>query len=224
MVPWIWQNHGEIIDDPLSPTRLTLNQPETRAALQFILDLVQVDGVIPNYDASTVASQPDRFLAGSMAMYIDSRVFTPTMRETVTFDWDVAPLPQGQQPANVLHSDGYCMARASKVKEAAWEFIEYAMGEEGQIIASQLGRTVPSLRNVATSPAFLDPNQPPAAAHVWLENMESNMRLMPKVENWNAIERSAAVELEQAYLRQQTLDQAIANIDAIATNGFIPIR
>jgi multiple sugar transport system substrate-binding protein len=221
---FIWQNGGELVDDPANPTRLTLNEPAAREAIQFVLDLAQKDGVVPNYSAEAVASHPDRFLAGNIAMYVDSRVFTPTMRETVTFRWDVAPLPRGKQVANVLHSDAYCMASASTVKDAAWTFIEFALGEEGQAIAAKLGRTVPSMRKVAASEAFLDPTQPPASAQVWLDNMEQNMRAMPKLENWNAIERTAAIELEQAYLGFQTLEGLLAGIDATAAEGFVPIK
>jgi multiple sugar transport system substrate-binding protein len=224
MAPWIWQNGGELVDDPANPTRLTLDEPAATEAIQFVLNLAQKDGVVPNYSAEAVASHPDRFLAGNIAMYVDSRVFTPTMRETVTFDWDVAPLPRGKQAANVLHSDGYCMASASTVKEAAWRFIEFALGEEGQTIAAKLGRTVPSMRRVAESAAFLDPTQPPANARVWLDNMEQNMRVLPKMENWIAIERTAAIELEQAYLGLQTLDALLDNIEATAAEGFTPIR
>ena len=221
---FIWQNGGDLVDDPINPTRLTLSDPPAREAIQFVLDLARVDGVVPNYSAEAVASHPDRFLAANIAMYVDSRVFTPTMRETVTFRWDVAPLPRGRQVANVLHSDAYCVASASSVKQAAWSFIEFALGEEGQAIASKLGRTVPSMRKVAESEAFLDPTQPPASAQVWLDNMEQNMHTVPKLENWNAIERTAAIELEQAYLGFQTLDELLASIEATAAEGFIPIR
>jgi multiple sugar transport system substrate-binding protein len=224
MAPWIWQNGGELVDDTDNPTRLTIDTPEARQAMQFVINLAQVDGVVPNYNAEAVASHPDRFLAGNIAMYVDSRVFTPTMRETVAFHWDVAPLPRGKQVANVLHSDAYCMSAASQVKDAAWQFIEYAMGEEGQTIASQLGRTVPSMRRVAESEAFLDPNNPPASAHVWLDNMVNNVRVLPKLENWNTIERTAAIELEQAYLGLQDVDAIIANIEATAVEGFVPIK
>ncbi|MCL4859169.1 MAG: sugar ABC transporter substrate-binding protein [Caldilineaceae bacterium] len=221
---FIWQNGGDLVDDPINPTRLTLSDPPAREAIQFVLDLARVDGVVPNYSAEAVASHPDRFLAANIAMYVDSRVFTPTMRETVTFRWDVAPLPRGKQVANVLHSDAYCVASASNVKQAAWSFVEFALGEEGQAIAAKLGRTVPSMRKVAESEAFLDPTQPPASAQVWLDNMEQNMRTVPKLENWNAIERTAAIELEQAYLGFQTLDELLASIEATAAEGFIPIR
>jgi hypothetical protein len=44
------------------------------------------------------------------------------------------------------------------------------------------------------------------------------------MENWLAIERIAATELEQAYLGLQTLDALIANIEAIAAEGFVPIK
>lgn len=223
MAPWIWQNGGDLVDDPTHPTRLQLDAPATRAAIEFVVNLAQKDGVVPNYNAEAIASQPDRFLAGNIAMYIDSRVFTPTMRETVAFEWDVAALPRGKQAANVLHSDGYCMAADSQRKAAAWAFIEFALSEQGQTIAATLGRTVPSLRKVAESPAFLNPDQPPANSQVWLDALE-HMYVLPKTENWIAIERVAATELEQGYMGLTDLDTVIANIQAAAAEGFIPIQ
>lgn len=223
MAPFIWQNGGDLVDNPVLPTRLTLDQPAAREALEFILNLGRQDGVVPNYTAEVIASHPDRFLAGNIAMYVDSRVFVPTLRQTVKFNWDVAPLPQGQEAVNVLHSDGYCLAAASKVKDAAWAFVGYALGAEGQTRASRLGRTVPSLQSVAESAAFLDPTQPPATAKVWLANL-SILRVLPKLENWPTIERVAGTELEQAYLGHQAVDDVITNIHAAASDGFVPIK
>ena len=97
------------------------------------------------------------------------------------------------------------------------------MSAEGQTRAAQLGRTVPSLRSVAESSAFLDPTQPPASARVWLE-IAPELRALPKLENWAAIERVAATELEQLYLGTQSLDVTIANIQAASLDGFVPIR
>lgn len=223
MAPFIWQNGGELVDDPAAPTRLALDAPRAREALQFVANLSLVDQVVPNRNAEAVQSHRDRFYTGKIAMYIDSRRIVPTLRELALFDWDVAPLPVGKEAASVLHSDGYCLAAASKVKDAAWKFIEYALSEEGQVRAAQLGRTVPSLRRVAESAAFLDPEQPPASARVWLD-IAPQLRALPKVENWVTIERTAAIELEQLYLGAQSLDQTIANIQLVAEEGFIPIK
>jgi multiple sugar transport system substrate-binding protein len=115
------------------------------------------------------------------------------------------------------------MAAASEHKEAAWAFIEFAMGEEGQTIAATLGRTVPSMRTVAASSAFLNPDQPPANSQVWLDALD-HMHILPKTENWIAIERVAATELEQGYMGLQPLDTVIANIQAAAADNFVAIK
>jgi multiple sugar transport system substrate-binding protein len=223
MAPWIWGNGGELVDDPANPTRLTLDDPTTMEAMAFVISLARQDGVVPNYSAEAVASHYDRFLAGNIAMFVDSRVLVPTLRESVTFDWDVAPLPMGKQPANVLHSDAYCMASASTIKEAAWAFIEFAMGEQGQTIAAELGRTVPSLIRVAESPAFLEPSRKPANSQIWLD-MAPYLRILPRTENWIAIERVAGTEFELAYLGQITLEEAVENIQTASLEGFVPLR
>jgi multiple sugar transport system substrate-binding protein len=71
-------------------------------------------------------------------MYLNSRVETPELRETILgqFEWDVAPLPAaplpaGKRQATVLHSDGYCLSTASTNKELAWAFTEFALGPAG---------------------------------------------------------------------------------------------
>lgn len=223
MAPFIWQNGGELVDDPANPTRLALDSPAARQAIQFVADLALRDQVVPNRTAEAVQSHQDRFYTGKIAMYIDSRRIVPTLRELAEFDWDVAPLPVGKESASVLHSDGYCLSAASTVKDAAWLFIEYALSAEGQTRAALLGRTVPSLRSVAESSAFLDPTHPPASAHVWLE-IAPDLHALPKIENWVTIERVAAIELEQLYLGAQSLEVTLANIQTAAVEDFVPIK
>ena len=64
-------------------------------------------------------------------MVLSSRRATPTFRTITSFDWDIAALPEFQEPAGILHSDAYCMTKASKNKDAAWTFMEFALGPEG---------------------------------------------------------------------------------------------
>lgn len=223
VAPFIWQNRGELVDDPQAPSRFVLDTPEAREAIQFVLDLSQVEGVVPNRTAEAVQSHRERFYGGQIGMYVDSRRIVPTMREIAEFAWDVAPLPRGKEAASILHSDGYCLAHGSEVADAAWDFIEFALSAAGQEPASRLGRTVPSLRTVAESELFLDPSQSPASARVWLDAIPT-LRVLPRVENWARIERTAAVELEQAYLGERTVDVVISAILSEAELGFVPLR
>jgi multiple sugar transport system substrate-binding protein len=125
----------------------------------------------------------------------------------------VAPLPRGAQAASVLHSDGYCMAANAKEKDAAWRFIEYANSAVGQELIAATGRTVPSLRAVATSPAFLEPGQAPARSQVFIDAMDV-IRAVPVMANWPPIEDTAGQDIEQAfYGRVSVADAAAAAIE-----------
>ena len=123
---------------------------------------------MPDAVQEAAEGSESRFQNGRLGMFLNSRRGVPTYREIEAFDWDVAPLPQNKQRAGILHADAYCMAAATENKDAAWTFIEFANSAEGQTIIAASGRTVPSLKAVAESPAFLDPNAKPARSDVFL--------------------------------------------------------
>ncbi|MBE2232163.1 MAG: sugar ABC transporter substrate-binding protein, partial [Anaerolinea sp.] len=197
LAPFIWQNGGELVDDSANPTRLAIDSPEAQEAFQWFVDLQVKEQVVPDAAAEAARDGESRFLDGTVGMYFNSRRSTPTMRTIESFDWDVAPLPSGAQLASVLHVDGYCLAEQSKNKEAAWKFIEYANSPTGQEIIARTGRTVPSLRAVAESPAFLDPEAKPASSQVWLDVVPS-LRAVPVYVNWPPIEDAVSKEIERA--------------------------
>jgi multiple sugar transport system substrate-binding protein len=120
----------------------------------------------------------------------------------------VAPLPRRERSAGILHSDGYCMAAMTADKDAAWTFIEYANSPEGQAIVAEAGRTVPSLVEVAESPAFLDPDAKPAHSQVFLDTIPI-LRGVPVMASWVDIEDVSGEELERAFYGQASVDEAI---------------
>ena len=152
-----------------NPTRFTLDSPASSRALEEFLKLRWLYGVVPSDVEVEAEDDETRFLNGRMAMLLESRRLVPALREAAEFDWDVAALPRHTQPASILHSDAYCMTKASTEKDAAWRFVEYALGPEGAPVIAETGRTVPSLRSVAESDAFLDPSQKPRNAKVFLD-------------------------------------------------------
>ncbi len=206
--PFIWQNGGELVDDPQNPTRLTLDPPETRTALEWFVNLQVVEHVVPDAVAEKASSSENRFLAGTLAMYFNSRRGVPTYRTITSFEWDVVPLPAGKNFATILHSDGFCMAQSSQNKDAAWTFIEFANSIDGQTILSQTGRIVPSLKVVAESPAFLDLTQSPANSQIYLDTADHiiPISIFP---GWPGIELVVNNEFSRAFYGQATLDHSI---------------
>ncbi len=176
--PFIWSNGGEIVDDPLQPTRFAIGSLNAIRAIQAFLDLRGVAGVTPTDEEAESADFETRFLDGTLAMMMESRKVVPSFRTITDFEWDVAQLPVHRRPATILHSDAYCMTASSERKDQAWAFLEFALGPEGQQIAAATGRTVPSLRSVAESDAFLDPSAAPASSQVFLDNIP-HIRAVP---------------------------------------------
>lgn len=196
VAPLIWSNGGTLVDDETSPTRFALNGPAV-AALDRFLDL-RTRGVTPTDEEAEAEDFESRFLNGRLAMLMESRRVVPTLRTITDFTWDVAGFPGMDEPASVLHSDAYCMTAASQEKDAAWTFLEFALGPEGQRIAAESGRTVPSLRSVAESDAFLDPEVDPAHSEVFVEQIPY-LRSVPVISTWPEIEDTVNGLLEEAY-------------------------
>jgi hypothetical protein len=143
-----------------------------------------------------------------IGMFLNSRRGVPMYRTITSFDWDVAPLPRRRQRAGILHADAYCLPRTSRARAAAWAFIEYANSPEGQRSIAASGRTVPSRRTLAESPAFLDPGARPASSRVFLTEVPF-LRPVPVVEGWVDIEDLAGEELARAYYGRANVDEVI---------------
>ncbi|MGH3861655.1 ABC transporter substrate-binding protein [Actinokineospora sp.] len=210
MAPFIWSSGGAIVDDEKAPTRTTLHEPGARAALQAVVDLIAT-GATPTKDQLAAQGLEEQFMTGKVAMFLSSRVEVPALREQRGLDFDVAALPVMGNPASVLHSDAYCVASTSKNTKAAAKFIAYAVGWQGQTVTALGGRTVPSLRSVATSPAFLSPARPPASSQVFLDAIP-HLRHTPVTPSWPEVEDVIGTQLQRAFEDAVPLDEVLAEI------------
>ena len=206
--PFVWMNGGELVDDPIAPTRLTFDTPESKEALQWFMALQLTHQVTPNAVAEEAESSLSRFINGRLAMFMDSRRAVPEFRAITAFDWDVAALPVGKSQATILHADAFCLAAAGQQKEAAWTFLEFANAEAGQTILASTGRTVPSRIDLSTSPVFLDPDAKPANSQAFLAAIP-HIRNLPLMATWSDIEGIVNTELKNAFYGTATLDEAL---------------
>ncbi|WP_433003070.1 ABC transporter substrate-binding protein [Kribbella sp. CA-294648] len=210
MAPFIWSSGGSIVDNDENPTRTTLHEPGARAALQAVVDLIGT-GATPTKAQFAAQDLDEQFMTGKVAMFLSSRVEVPALREQRGLDFDVAGLPVLGKPASVLHSDAYCVASSSKQQDDAAKFIAYAVGQQGQTITALGGRTVPSLRAVATSPAFLSPTRAPASSQVFLDAIP-HLRHTPVTPSWPEVEDVIGNQLERAFSDGVPLDQVLGEI------------
>jgi len=218
---FIWGAGGEFVDDPLEPSTLDFESNTAQNGLRYLVSLGQSGRKVTPPEYKTFEETDlSRFLGGRSAMFVHTRRIVPALRAEATFGWDVAPLPIGSQPANVLHTDAFCLASTSNQKDASWTFIEYANGPEGQAILAATGRTVPSLRSVAESDVFLKGTSvteklgfktlglPPENAQVFVDNIAIS-RQLPAIANWPGVEWAFNRSFRQAFYSDGDIPGAI---------------
>lgn len=218
--PFVWSNGGRIVDDPVAPTRLTLAEPASRAALQLLVDLHRKDRVTPSEEDLAAQDAETRFTAGRLAMILSSRRDTPAFREVAGLEFDVVPLPVLGQPSSILHSDAYCVAASSDDEAAAADFVAFATGQDGQTLAALGGRSVPSLTEVAESGSFLTPSRAPTHSQVFLDAIP-HLRAVPVLPGWPEIEDVTEEYLTRAFYEEDAdLDALLAELEDRTTPMF----
>jgi multiple sugar transport system substrate-binding protein len=210
VAPFVWLFGGDVVDDLAKPTKITLDTPQAREALTYMKGLVDNGGVTAT-DAAAAPAE-NRFAQGELAMLIDSRRAVPSLRKAENLSFDVVPMPKGTTEATLLASDAYCVAKSSNNPALAHEFTTFAVGAEGGKVLAESGRTVPSLRSLAESDAFLAPDKAPKSSRVWLD-VAPTVRRLPNVAAWNETESTASDVLEQYFAGKKSLDSTVATIE-----------
>ena len=211
VAPFVWSNGGELVNE--DETGFALDSPEAAEAMREFMLLHTAYRAIPGEEEVEAEDDEARFMNGRMGMILSSRRSTPSFRTITGFDWDVAPLPRFRDAAGILHSDAYCLPKGADNTAGAWKFMEFALGPEGQRITAQAGRTVPSLKEVAESEAFLDPDLKPANSRVFLDTIPV-IRRVPTIAEWPEIEDAAGAVLEEALYEGATPGEVVRELEA----------
>ena len=211
VAPFVWTAGGEIVDDTDAPTAITLDTAPGRRALQYLSGL-QRFGV--DATARAAVEPADQFAAGDLAVFFDSRRAVPSFRKAEGLSFDVRPLPRadaGRPSASLLASDAYCVAKTSDERRLAADFAAYAVGPEGGAVLARSGRTVPSVKELATSEAFLDPAQEPTSSRVFLDVIPT-LRRLPNVGPQDEAEEAADDVLQQYFAGKTDLATTVAEV------------
>jgi multiple sugar transport system substrate-binding protein len=138
---FVHQNGGKVFDDPVQPTKFELADAKGAEAIQFLGDLINKDKAVPNFtEADQMGGTASMFAANQTAMTITNASRLGTYAKA-SFKWAAGPLPAGPTGihANAAGGAGFAMNANSKVKDAAWDFMQYLCGEEGQIAFTSAG-------------------------------------------------------------------------------------
>ena len=183
-------------------------------------------GVSMGANSLGTADAEDYFASGKFGMFVDGRFEVPTLRKNMSEkekwgagSWNVAPLPvykeydaQGNVTVHGVaggHSGsmGLSIAEGSKNKEAAFEFLKYVAGEEGQKAQAEAGFAIPNQKALASQDIFLQPDKDPANSIVFVEAAE-----VQRAGDWWSLTNSAWID-DWANFLNYTVRENKATVD-----------
>ncbi|MDC3416625.1 ABC transporter substrate-binding protein [Aquibacillus salsiterrae] len=140
---WGWSFGGKFYDS--STQTATANNPKNVEALQWITDFAKEYGVedIAGFTDSQGSGAMDPFLTGQLSMKIDGNFGVASIEKfKPDLNYGVAPMPTPTGDNFTTWSGGWSVVipKGAKNKEAAWEFLKFFGGEEGQKIFSKISR------------------------------------------------------------------------------------
>jgi multiple sugar transport system substrate-binding protein len=134
---WINANGGKEFDDWQKPTRCLYDTPEAIEAFQFLQDLRFQHKVTPvNFTAEMGMNDTQAFAAGRVAMMARWTTGIGVYREIKDFTWGMVPYPKRKNYANDHATSGLAIAKDTKARAAAWEWVKFHAGPEGQKIVA----------------------------------------------------------------------------------------
>ncbi len=211
---WVYQNGGTVVDDAIDASAFTMDEPAAVEAVSFVADLILEDGSVPSFDAmQQLGDTTQLFSTGRVAMVMTNAARVPTFVDA-PFNWDVAPLPTGPDGtrANTAGGAGYVMSSTSDNKEAAWTFLSFLAGPEGQSIFAKTGLAVPALNTPETNEAFLDALPETVSGQVFIDETANGV-LFPVFPGWTEIESTIVVpDLDLVWNGEETAQEAIAGM------------
>ena len=217
---------GDVVDDVLEPTSLTLASDEAIETLRRVALLTRDFAVSPT-PQEIVASDPlTTFLEGRLAMYVGTRADLPAIRDTKGLRFDVLPLPSLDRARAVAETSGLCVDAGSDQVDVAADLIAFAVGEEGAAIAARSGAVVPSHLDTLVSEDFTQPGQRPRSEYVFAESLRRS-DLLPYSTAWPEISDRVEGLLTRIYLNpafdlEERLVRALERINARSEVWFDP--
>ena len=147
----------------------------TRDVFQHFIDLSVNERVMPKPSSVPSSDKAAFFEAEEFAMMVGIRAQVAEFREYCNFNWDVAPLSHYEGGTVEGHSGsmGYGISPFSSdvKKDAAFKFMEYMTGPDGQKELSETGFSIPNQKELARE--IVSKETLPANAEIFLDYVET---------------------------------------------------
>lgn len=189
--------------------RAAFNTPAGVETVQFMTDFVQKDRSSPPIQQYF----DSKWDFGQEKLAMDFSIFPnafASLRQAAKFAWDVAPLPKGKQRAAVTNTVGFAINAQSRVKDAAWELLNFITTEGQKILAAN--QVILPVYKPAI-PLFIRPNQRPYKLLEVLQESSAGLVDMQFTPTWNEWTAALGSQIADAVAGRKSAQAALAQAE-----------
>ncbi|CAN5701785.1 sugar ABC transporter substrate-binding protein [soil metagenome] len=193
----------------VSPT-VSIDTPENREALHYLVDKIQVHGVMPSDEEMSGVGDTDLFANGQLGMLVTGIWMFDFFITNMDDAWNVAVEPGGAQKGTHFFSNAAVVASSTSVPDAAWRWVEF-LAAHPAVVETRIERSwelsALSLDDADALEGYLSQPQPANRAAVF-ESLRYAVT-PPVVENQPELEDIINRHLEAARLGLKSVEQAL---------------
>ncbi|HCM27534.1 MAG TPA: hypothetical protein DIC34_13475 [Treponema sp.] len=214
MLPFVWGAGGDLFDK--TRTKFTMNDK----AVTDRLDDVLIANVKNNAFTSPFTFQKADdimryFSQNKVAMMMGSAATILSLQKIDGCDFAVAPFPgTAKVPAvTVYKSNIVGLSAGTKQEKAAWKFLAYLRGPEGEELYMKAKRMAPTYDDQRYWDLYADTTKPPAKVKEITQEISGKYgRILPLRAGWMEVQTIVMGALQKVVAGQATSAQALTEI------------
>ena len=210
VLPWFFSNNTSTLNDDWSASNML--DPKVSETLQFLHDLIHVDGVSPIPGKDMMDNQ---FMAGQVAMISRGHWIVQAAKNN-KLNMDVAIPPSKLSDTTIIGFGGYAVSKNSANPDLAKALILELTSEETQKEEGEKGGGVPGRASAAATEGFLSF---PPSAKLYYETLP-NTRAVPSPANFQEVEKIFIRHYQAMMSGEVTIADGVKACDAELNASF----
>ncbi|MGE6579254.1 ABC transporter substrate-binding protein [Paenibacillus xylanexedens] len=201
LIPLIWAMGGEIFNE--DTTQFAMNTPETAKAINLFKGLL-------DKKAHPSIGEQLTFDTGKLGMAFENVTRTSAYRDKVDFEWDIAPLPEGDHGVKMpIGFGGYSIFKDAEYPEEALEYLKFISNKENAAKVAEF--FVPQRESVLYSDEYLNKFPFPTVETMKVAAYDrlAEGTIRPSHPNWVKIDEQVTINLDAILLGSTTTEQAL---------------
>ncbi|GGD89326.1 ABC transporter substrate-binding protein [Paenibacillus nasutitermitis] len=210
--PWSRAAGGAVLD--AAKTKATVTDPKTVEGLKLWVSVIK-DGTAPTLDVMKAGGGDHQMFGNNqLGMYFLQYNRQVGLNDNYPdLDWDTVVMPKGldgKRVVPVVTNSWVVYSRASQeVKDAAWEFLKYYLGEESQAVLAASGVSLPVKKSAE---AKLDNTKKPLNKKAYVDGVAEAGMTLDENPSWNEWRSAAQPVFEEIISLTKPVEDAVKEI------------